>query len=201
VKRNEIRTKIRYNIRESTADVWADAELNYWINDVQREVAAALNPMYNPELIQLKTQVLTSGTAFYDLPSDFLKIIGNGDVNSNPYILVPPDLARPMIIDEYSYDSSKKFFYIRDNDVYLYPTPGASEDGQGFFYSYLKNPTDFSDDTTTDGDLNNIAYQLVVDKVSGVALMKLESEESLALSRQFFDKYEKDLERLNRSMG
>lgn len=200
MKRNEIRTKIRYNIRETTAQVWAEAELNYWINDVQKEVAAVLDPAYSPKLTQIKTQVVTTGSAFYDLPIDFLKILGNADLDSVVYVYVPPGLVRPQLLDKYSYNSDKKIFYIRDNDIYLHPVPTASENGEGLFYEYLSKPPDLADDTTTDGYLTEVAYNLVVDKVSGLALMKIDSEEAHALSKRFFDKYEADLKRLNEAM-
>jgi len=197
MKRSEIRTKIRYNIRETTAQVWANAELNYWINDVQKEVAIALHPNYNPKLIQIKTQVVSTGIASYDLPSDFLMLIGHADLNSESYVYTPPNLVRPVILDEYGYTASTKICYIRNNEINFHPTPTSVEDGMGAFYTYLTTPADFSDDATTDGELSDLAYNLVVDKVSGMALMKVDSEESQLLAKRFFEKYEFDIRRLN----
>jgi hypothetical protein len=197
VKRNEIRTKIRYNIRESTAEIWAEAELNYWINDVQKEVAALLNPIYNPDLIQIHSVSFASGSTAFDLPATFLKLLGNADLASTTYVEIPISVVRPNIIDDYSYNSSKPVCYLKNNKLNLWPVPADTHIDKLVSFPYLAEPTDFSDDTTTDGNLSDVAYNLLVDKVSAMALMKLDSEEALTLSKQFFGKYEKDLQRLN----
>ena len=133
MKRNEIRTKIRYNIRESTAEIWANAELNYWINDVQKEVASVLNPEYNPDLIQIYSVSAASGTDNYTLASvdpPFLRMLGNADLASNTYVRTPISVVRPQITDQYAYHTSKKISYLRDDKLYLHPTPGSSEDNK-----------------------------------------------------------------------
>ena len=201
MKRSEIRTKIRYNIRESTAQVWADAELNYWINDVQRDVAALLDPSYNPNLIRIQTTTAVSGTVSYDLPTDYLTMIGNADCGGNIYVYAPPNMVRPLILDEYGYITSKRFFYIRQNDIFLNPTPGASEDQQGLFYSYLKTPAALADDSTTDGELSDLAYNLVVNKASSIAWSKLDSDEAQTEAKRFIEMFDHDLNQLNKSVG
>jgi hypothetical protein len=198
MKRNEIRTKVRYNIRESTPEIWADAELNYWIDDVQREVANRLHHIYNPKLVQMHSASAASGTANYDLPTRYLDILGNADLNDETYVVTPINLVRPTVLGEFAYDSSKKIIYIQNNDFYLWPTPGSSENNELVRFPFLKGASDFADDATTDGDLGEVGYNLVVDKVSGLALLKVNSDESQRLAQGFLSKYESDLEKLNK---
>jgi len=195
--RTEIRTKIRYNIREATAAVWADAELNYWINDVQREVSHLLHPTYNPKLIEMSSISVASNDNTVSLPTGFIQMLGNADLASNTYVYTPIHLVRPKIIGDFAYDTNKKICWLQSDLLYLHPTPTTSEDGKLIRFPYLKVATDFASNDTT-GSLGDVAYALVVDKVSAVAWSKLDSQEAQTEAKKFFDLYYNDLEKLNK---
>ena len=66
--------------------MWSNAEVDSAINLAQKYITTVLYPNYLNTLIQASSGTTASATAYYDLPSDFVYIVGNPVVNSNLYI-------------------------------------------------------------------------------------------------------------------
>ena len=168
-----ITTMVRYHIREATAGVWTATEITDHINIAQRYVASQLHPSYLPELKQSDTGTAATGTANYDLAVDFIQL--GSDVvslNSLLYSVVSLDEA----LEVQNYDSNhiyyeKKIAWVQDNDLYLFPTPTATENTKTITWFYIQHPVDISG-----GDecpINDSVVDLVILKAAADALIKI----------------------------
>jgi hypothetical protein len=192
---SDVRTRVRYHLREATANTWADAELNAHINLAQRHIASRLNPEYLTQLVQIEATAFTGVNA--NLPTEFLKMAGS------PYNATTGDVYDFMTLGEaiqwisqsstpsnVGLFTSKKVSWIQNQDLYVNPTLTGT-----LQVPYVKYPADLS----ADGDSSTIedgVIDLVIMKAAADALIKTRQlQESSLLIKQI----ETKIEQLNRS--
>jgi len=170
---SELRTRVRYHLREATANTWADAELTSHINLAQKYIGSRLNPELVPALVLLKTETVTTAASSWDLPTDYIRMasdpwfIGTGSVyNKCPFV-------NPKKFGELSAHDPTNIFYqkyastVINNDLYLTQTVASGILG----YLYMSYPADLS----SDSDVSEIPegyIDLVILKAAADALIK-----------------------------
>lgn len=165
---SDIRTRVRYHLRESTASIWADAELTAQINLAQRHIASRLDVKYLPQLTQFAT--LAFAGLSKDLPTGFLRPAGNPyGADGVIYPLVSLAEATDYLgqgADANSLLTSRTFSYIINQDLFI----SVSYTGN-VVIPYVKAPTDLS----ADGDVSSIedgVIDLVILKAAADAMVK-----------------------------
>lgn len=192
---SDIRTRVRYHLREANASIWADAEIDSHINLAQKWLALRLDQRYLPQLIQVQTYTYDLGTPDKnDLPSTFVKPAGDpyaadGDV----YPLIPMDEAVKYIshtYDSYSILSDKRISWIQNDDLYIRPEATSSIT---VFMPYIDEPTDLSNDVDV-SEINDGIIDLVIMKAASDSLLKTQEFDSM---RALMSDLEKRIEILN----
>jgi len=121
--RLEIQTRVRYNLREATASVWTDAELQAQINLAQRYIATQLDESYLTELIQLQSYTITVPENIIDtdaLPADYIKVVGDGyNVDTDViFSLKTPEVGRRLrAISANDVDYSARFMWVEGTNL------------------------------------------------------------------------------------
>lgn len=191
---SELRTRVRYHLREATANTWADAELTSHINLAQRYIALRLDIKYLPQLIQ-SANLSFAASVNANLPTEYLKVAGEpfdfatGDV----YPIIPPvDIGetRANYADSDSLFTSRKFSWIQDQDLFV---PGSLT--ATIVFTYIKYPADLS----ADGDESTVEeglVDLVILKAAADALIKTRQLQDSSL---LLKALEQRIEILNRS--
>ena len=151
---SDIRTRVRYHLREATASVWTDAELLGHINQAQKFVANLANPLFLPKLVKIAAETIASDKI--TIPTDFLKMAGDVWVTTTAQIYRFID-SRMAITLRYGTTSghllhSKHICYIDENELMFNPT--ASGDAT---FAYVQYP----DDLSGDSDVSDIAESLI----------------------------------------
>lgn len=178
---------VRYRLRESTASVWSDAELNSEINLAQRYVASQVNAKYLTELFSTDASKLTSeGDTDYDIPTDFLKFAGDVYVNTTRWVVVEDvkQALRMRYSDSNDIDNLNYIAYMAYNQLILHPAPSTTGDVIRVFY--IKIPSDLVNDTDI-AKLNDTLLNIVIDLAAGNALKKAELERSIALIKLAYE--------------
>jgi hypothetical protein len=139
----ELRTDARAMLDETTAGFWTDAQLNYWLNEGNLDLAARLE-----DLEASDTQSTAASDYQYDLPTDCIKVkrvqydsfplafIGYNDLNKYEAVGDPST----------SETGTPQYFYLWNNDIFLYPTPTAIKN---LTIQYYKRPATMDEDTDT----------------------------------------------------
>ena len=173
---SDIRTRVRYILREPTASVWSDAEINAEINLAQRYVASNVVPKYLPELIQPDTDTVVAATYAYDLDTDFLKMaaddvteISTTGLTNRIFKIVTPDQA----LLDYSFQSNhaldgRLVCYVANNDLNFIDVPTV---GTTLTWLYVKKPDDLSADGSA-SEINDGLIHLVIDVAAANCLKK-----------------------------
>lgn len=176
--RSDIRTNVRYNIRETTANVWTDSELNGHIDLAQRYVASKLSSRYLPELVQFGSDTVALPTTSYALDTDFMKMAGNPTVNGGEYPLVDPEEGvRTSNYGTNHIFSNKKVSYVL-NDLLYFSYIASGDGATSIVWPYVKWPDDLSADGTA-SEIQDSVIDLVIDYATSRALAKTDVEESL----------------------
>jgi hypothetical protein len=183
---SDIRTRVRYGLREATASVWSDAEITAEINLAQRYIALHVPVKYLPDLIQIDTDTFVAGTAHYDLDTSFLKMASDVDVGASTFTLVTYE----EVIKAMGYSANHalygcKLAYVSNYDLYLYPVTAPTA-GQTLTWFYVKAPTDLSNDTDA-SKINDAIINLVVDLATANCLKKTNIQKAAEL-KDFVDK-------------
>jgi len=170
---SDIRTRVRYYLREATASVWTDAEINALTNLAQRYIASRLRPELIPGLIVLKTESISGATSSWTLPTDFIEMV------SSPYHVSAAGAYTHLPLKSHEEFVKTSGFHqthlmyqkqesmLADGKLYVQQT---ISDGVLAYY-YLKYPADLSGDS----DVSNIPdsyIDLVIIKVAADALVK-----------------------------
>ena len=173
---SDIRTEVRYILREPTASVWSDAEINAEINLAQRYVASNVAPKYLPELIKQDSATGATNTYAYDLDTDYLQMAADDVVEisvsgtaNRIFKIVTPDQA----LLDYSFQTNhaldgRLVCYIANNDINFIdvPTVGAS-----LTWLFVKKPDDLSGDTD-ESEINDGLIHIVIDVAAANCLKK-----------------------------
>lgn len=178
---SEIRTIVRYRLRETTASVWSDAELTNEINIAQRYVASIVNAKYMPEILTIdSSQTTVSGTSEYTLPSNFLKFAGYTNIGSSLYKAFddPVEAYRISFLSANDIDADNKIVWAANNKLNVHPTPSSS--GDTIKIVYVKVPDELVNDSD-EADLNDTLLDFVIDIAASNALKKTEPEKAYAL--------------------
>jgi len=136
-----ILTPARYEVQDESKTQYSDAELIAYVNEAIRRIIERVCrdwPDYWPNSGQnyVATSNIVANTANYDLPSDFYLLLNvfltdsDGDVAE----LEPINILRHIDSDE---DDG---YLLRNNDIYLYPTPDTSVTN-GLAIWYVALPT------------------------------------------------------------
>ncbi len=191
-----IRDQIRRNVRDtasaSARQRYSDAILLEFINEAQREV---VNLTWLTEATT--TYGLTTGTTFYDLPSDFLavKLVEYEDTNSATIELKEKTYKRTFQ-DNPDWDNSitdpLEYFILQDDDTSLQVgyvgIPSASSTGT-VTIRYLNLPSDLAadGDLPFDGKLHLIPYHysIVYHATARLKLIESKVEEANAYVQLF----------------
>ena len=190
-----IRTRVRYNLRENTANTWSDAELTAHINLAQRHIAGRLKPDLLTQLVQVETTAFTGVNA--NLPSEFLKMAGSpynatlGDVYDYMSLADAVKwISQSSTPSSVGLFTSKKVSWIQNQDLYVNPTFTGNLE-----VPYVKYPADLSADSD-ESTIEDGVIDLVIKKASADALLKTRQlNESGLLLKQI----ENEIEHLNRS--
>jgi len=170
---SDIRTRVRYYLREATANVWLDAELTALVNLAQRYIASRLRPELIPGLIVLKTENISGSTSSWTLPTDYIEMV------SSPYHISAAGAYTHLPLKSHEEFVKTSGFHqthlmyqkqesmLADGKLYVQQT---FSDGV-LAYLYLKYPTDLSGDSDVSGVPDGY-IDLVVIKASADALVK-----------------------------
>ena len=192
----EIRTEVRRHLKETTADVWLDAELNSLINRSCKFLVSLLHENYLKEMIQPGIVLVVASTVNYDLPTRFVRLVGSlfDTTNNEVYSFKPIAEVGQQRSGANTYmANTEKIVYIANNDFYIYPVPTGLAT---LNYFYLQHP----DDMTVDGDESDIQdslMDLVIFDVASKALLKARSETALALSANLRAQFDALLKQVN----
>jgi len=194
---SDLRTRVRYYLREATANTWTDVELNALINLAQRHVAFRLDTHFLTQLVQVSTLSFASVNNA-DLPSTFLKTLADpyNDSTGDVYPLKPVQDAISTISETYDSNSlfvNKRVSWITNNDLYIRPTPGSTIT---LSFPYIKYPDDLAADAN-ESEIPDGVVDLVIIKAAADALIKTRQlQDSSLLLKQL----EQRIEMLNRSV-
>jgi hypothetical protein len=127
---------------DDSTSFWTNEELTTWLNEANLRLAQMLE-----DIEAIDTQDIVGEQANYDLPSDFLRMVR---VTYNSLPLNPIDFMR---LAQYESEGSPTtaesgtpgYWYIWNNDVYIYPVPAAALAG-GLKLYYYKTPATLEND-------------------------------------------------------
>lgn len=188
--RSEIRTRVRYFLRETTASVWTDTEINDQIDLAQRYVAYLLDTRHLPQLVQSDSKTST-GAAYEDLNAAFMKMASDPSVAGAIHPLV--SISDAMVIknyDAYQPNYQQKISWIQNNDIYFSPTPTS---GNAIVWYYAKYPVNLSGDSTA-SEIQEPFIELVISRAAGICLMKTDPERAVIIIREV----DKQIQELNK---
>lgn len=180
--RSDIRTRVRYNLRETTASVWTDAELNAHIDQAQRYVASQLSDRYLPKLLKKDTDTVSLPTVIYNLAADFMRMASDVDVGGTNFPLVSPQEGKVTL--NYGANhifSAKTVSWVLDDDLYFSTLDNF--DGETITWYYMKWPDDLSTDGTA-SEIQDSVIDLVIDYASARALVKTDPARSLDIEKR-----------------
>jgi len=148
--RSELRAEIRRLIKDTSSDTtrqrWTDAVLNNRIDWANEDVVV------NTACLQSRiTTDITSGTAEYTLPADFLYAqeikYKNSDGNWN---MLQQITFRQLDLSDADWEGTNgtpSHYYIRRNVIGLYPNPDTSRTA-ALRIDYVERPDDLAGDTS-----------------------------------------------------
>lgn len=183
--RLQIQTRVRYNLREASASVWSDQELQDQIYLAQRYVATKLHESYLTELIQNQSVTLATADNVVDtdaLPSDYIRVAGNGyNITSDViYALKSPYEGRRLVaISSDDVDYSARFIWVEGTNLNIMSRK-TSYSGDTLEYFCLCYPDDLSADST-ESEINDSVIDLVIDYATSRSLIKTDIEASMSL--------------------
>ena len=181
----EMLARVRLRLGDRAGTTWtSDTTLYAFLNEgfmaLAQNVADAA--LYNLKKVQ--SAALVGGTAYYDLPTDFLRprIVKYKDIVS---IFWPVEEIQALIDNPlYTVSESNPFFYIWDGDLYF--EVGSVTQGGSDTYElwYIKTPTTIS--ASADPDLGQPFYQPVEDFAVSRALEAAQEYELSAVMMAHF---------------
>jgi len=180
---SDIRTSVRYRLRETSASVWTDAELNNEINIAQRIVAKLIKPEFIPELFKIdETGTTVVSQEQYNLPSDFLKMAGDAYIGGDRYLFISSiaEIMRIKKIAGNDIDYQKKICYLSQDKIGFFPVPTVANN---YSLPYIKIPAALSSDTD-ESELNDTVLSYVIDIAAANAMFKVDVQKSLELKNQ-----------------
>jgi len=137
----DVWARLGYELADTGHTEWETAELTVYVNQAVREVmrhVAKVWPDYWLSTTESYTATsnIVSGTANYDLPSDFYKIllVVATDSDGDDSTLDPMSLDRAQNADAEGY-------YLMNDDIYIVPEPDASVTS-GLVLYYISIPTE-----------------------------------------------------------
>ena len=190
---SDIRTRVRYHLRESSASIWADAEINAWINLAQNFVALRIHPQLIPSIVTTATVVYAQNVASASLPADFLKAAGDGyGTLGNAF---PFKELREVIKQGYSHNLDANSFFTNrracwvevvsgTKTLFISPTTHAAEN---VYLPYVMEPNTLSGDSDV-SEIDDGVIDLVIMKAAADALVKTRELKESALLMQELEK-------------
>lgn len=170
---SELRTRVRYHLREATANTWTDVELNSHINLAQRYIGSRLRPELIPALIVLKTETIVTSILSWSLPTDYVEMV------SSPY-----HVSAAGVYTQFPFKDTQKFAETASfgtNHLMYQKYVSAVTDGllrisqlriDGFLlYYYLSYPADLTIDSSVT-EIPEGYVDLVILKAAADALIK-----------------------------
>ncbi|KKN72287.1 hypothetical protein LCGC14_0412380 [marine sediment metagenome] len=205
VTRDDLRTRVRRILGESTPAFWANDEIDDWLVDNIRDVSERVVPDALNPLIGRTQSTYTSGAGYLHLsianiePIQFLVYESDGKFGV-PWTLVTPDVLQEIRSneDELAQDStSTRIYSIFDlagsgsggrATFELYPIPVS---GRTYRFIYMKKPSESGNMT-----LPLYLHRLVVDGTVRDAASK--KSRNLPLSDRYDGRYERGIVIINR---
>jgi hypothetical protein len=210
---SEIRTQVRRNVRDTATDTtlqrYLDATITEYVNEAQREV---VNLTWCVE--KSTSYVLTAGTTYYDLPSDFLGVqqVTFTDSDSTTFLL-------KEISEKVQYQTNADFemtalgqptqYFTRMPDsgtameIAYVPIPDTSASTGTVNVQYAYQPADLSgaSDVPFDGFLTLYPYHgaLVARATASIKQIEGRNDEA-AIYFQLFDRYMAQMKDKNGAM-
>lgn len=135
---SSLRTQIRRTLEESSAGVWSDDSLLFWVNraaeDFGRKTKMLRDEQYTTTIV---------GTPGYDPPERTLEVIDLYYENERLYREDSRDISD---LDHTEESGTPKSYWVTLDTVILYPVPDSTGELR-FFRYYL--PDEMTDDTDT----------------------------------------------------
>lgn len=134
-------TRISYELKDTGNTQWALAELYVYINQAVRAIMRRISETW-PDYWLRTTQAqkaetnLASGTANYNLPTSLYSVVMVTTMDSTG-----DTTKREPLTLERTLDADADGYYLKDDDIYLYPTPAAAVT-KGLVIYYLLRPTE-----------------------------------------------------------
>lgn len=187
---SELRTRVRYLLKEASPNVFTQDEITAWINLAQRYVASRLVPEFLHSLA-LVTDISFTGINA-DLPDRFMRILGDPYVASDGeyYEHVRASEAPQWIKQSTTAGSvglfvNKKISYITNDDLYINPTYTGN-----VRLHYLVYPVDLAT-AADESAIDDSFIDLVIKKSASDAFIKLRKiQESTLLLKQVNEEIE-----------
>ena len=161
--RTELREEIRRMLRDTSTDTsrqrWTDTDLNSRINWAQLKISTLTR------CLQTRTTTnITSGTSEYTFATDFLAEITVLYLDSDSDWKALQKITEKEL-DLYetewrSTDGTPTHYYIRENQLGLYPNPDVSRTN-ALRYDYYETPDDLSADSGATGTPFNAISELI----------------------------------------
>ena len=161
--RSTIRTLLRRNLQETTADNWSDTILNEIINVAYGLVRKEVRRVDREALVAWDLADITSGTQFYEKPEGTfgpleVNVLDSGEYK--PIRRIDYDLTRPSTFNSSSPTFSNTVWFHRGKFIGLYPIPSVSvTDGLQFVHSYGET---LSADSDVPGIHTDLHYAIVL---------------------------------------
>ena len=189
---SEIRTRVRYHLREATANIWTDAELTDHINLAQKYVALRLDSKYLPQLMKLDL-IAFSTDATEDLATDFLKAVGNPFhvTKGTLYPLLPfaeAMEAQAHYLQSGSLFTDRLFSYMAHQSLWL----SRWTEAVNITMPYIAAPAALSGDADV-SEIEDGVIDLVIEKATYDSMLKTRNTEEMKLILSALEKRIDDL--------
>lgn len=175
---SDVITRIREMADMENTQFVTDAEILRRVNQSYRRLYNEIVNTYQDYFTEQDTITTISGTATYDLPDDFYKLVGvDVDDTGRPYSLKRLEYSQR---NTRLWPTTRPYAYvIRQDAITIYPTPSAVDD---LIVSYVPVPVNL----VSGGNINahNGWDQYVVEQVA-IQLLAKEESSTTELREQF----------------
>jgi len=145
----QLRTRVRYFVRDPNTKTFQDAELDIYINEAQKEVAAFLCKNEGDFLLREATTTLVQGTTDYHYPSDIfgrnIRALYAYGTDPVTYVKVQRGTLEEVYDAGMVQDTYPSRYVCLDGYFKVGPPPDDS--GYTLLIAYIRQPTDLASGT------------------------------------------------------
>jgi hypothetical protein len=179
ITRLALRTKIRLDgeLGDDDSLYWTSAMLNDWINSSWAMLFDLLATADPERYIEAGNISVVSGTASYNLPSDFHRehALWFPDSSADSGYIKAPRISPNELftVGDAGAEVGETFYYTRNGKVYLHPSPGWTGTA---ILQYIAVPDSLTDDSHTIDSVNLWTEWLVEDVLEKASLREKDLE-------------------------